>query len=236
MLHGLCGSAIHFDTAFGNSDLMKHALLAIDLPGFGRSQSYGALSLESMRDAVAKLIKKYCDRKPWLVVHSISTSVAVRLLGDVFGVIFLEGDLLPEHLEFSDKIVSVERGEYDQSHKKIQRIAPIIMRYQTRLKDAKLIRYYSSSFRDCSADVVWNMAARANKDVRSLRPLQYLSSWQGQLGFVVSIGSVYEETISLVRAALPDIRTYQIKNSGHFPMIDNPSMTWAAVAREIEGE
>jgi len=233
MLHGLCGSAVHFDTAFRSADLAGHALLAIDLPGFGKSDSYGALSLASMSDAVVEVIKNYCDDSPWLVAHSMSASIAVGLLHEISGVTLLEGDLLPEHLVVSDTIVGMERDQYRQRHEMFQRIAPVIMQNQTRLTDIRQIHHYSSSFQDCSADAVWHTAYNANQYVRSRQTIGQLISWPGQLSYIASIGSIYEDTIELVKSALPRTQFHRIENSGHFPMIDNPTETWAAVAEDV---
>jgi pimeloyl-ACP methyl ester carboxylesterase len=234
LLHGICGGAIHFETAFAALSLRNNPLLAIDLPGFGYSTAFPGWDLETVKSAIKEAMDDYLDEEPWGVAHSISSSIAARLLPNLAGVTLLEGNLLPEHLDFSDKVLKFERHEYVNEFQRIQRSASVVMRFQTQLKDHGLINRYASTYGECTAETVWDIAAACNRDVREGELLHQFSEASKPMFTVFGRNSSYQKTVDKIRGALPAMQLHGVAESGHFPMIDNPAATWKAVANALK--
>jgi pimeloyl-ACP methyl ester carboxylesterase len=234
LLHGICGSAIHFNTVFTDYSLKNYSLLAIDLPGYGDSTPIPSWDISVVGEMVKSVMECFFDQKPWMITHSVSSSVAVLLLQYLSGVIFLEGNLLSKHLDFSDKILKSKKNEYIKEYKRIQCMAPMVLKYQTFIQDSNLLDYYANTYISCSADTVWNTADKCNQDVKNGEPIRRLKEWSGSMHCVYGKYSKYKDTISEIKNFLPDMRLHSVEESGHFPMIDNPVATWLIVANILK--
>jgi len=233
-LHGLCGSSCHFDQAFTHLALGEWALFAPDLPGFGGSQKVRGQSLNLIVGALRMAIQELTvDARPWVVAHSMSSSIAARILDWVSGVVLVEGNLIPAHLDFSDRILMDSRVQYRNTHLRMQNAAATVMRYQTGLKDRSALAHYSQGYGQCAADVVWDTARACNADVRSDRPIQQFATFGRPLICLYGDSGNYPDTLNEVRGRLPGLKLQSIANSKHFPMIDNPEETYALVAEAI---
>jgi len=235
LLHGICGGARHFDDIFFDSSLCSNSLLSIDLPGYGYSTPIFSWDLDIVCEAIKAAIGFFINSKPWIVAHSISSSVAVRLIKYISGIILLEGNILSQHLYFSDKVLKSKRHEYNKEYERIQRSSSMVLKYQTHIDDAKL-DYYSSTYGLCDYETVWSTASHCNKDIRNFEVVNRLSNWPNPVHCIYGEYSDYKITIDDIKNALPNVKLHAIKNSGHFPMIDNPVDTWLTVANILKRE
>lgn len=82
-VHGLACSKQTFREAWARSEFRDHALLALDLPGFGRSARppHFAGTLEAQAHVLAAVIDAYASRRVHLVAHSLGGSIAT-LMGE----------------------------------------------------------------------------------------------------------------------------------------------------------
>ena len=228
-LHGICGSSAHFNTAFIDPSLCNHSLLAIDLPGYGNSSPISSWNLDLVGEAIKTAMEHFLDHKPWAVAHSISSSVVIRLIKYLSGIILLEGNMIPQHLDFSDKVLKSKRHEYTKEYERIQRASSMVLKYQTYIKDNILLDYYSTTYALCSADTVWDTANNCSNDIKDLEVIKRLSKLDFPVYCLYGAESNYKKSISDVKKVFPDMQLHTITNSRHFPMIDNPEETWRIV-------
>ncbi len=235
LLHGLYGGAIHFDAAFSDTALSRHALLAIDLPGFGYSDKVEPTTIQTVAEAVKGMIddQKF-DKKPWLVAHSLSGSVAARILDDVIGVSLIEGNILEDHLRFSDDVIAHDRAAYGGIFSRLEKNALVALRFQTQPRDRESLKRYAATYAQCTADTVWDIAKDSNEDIRAHTTRALFADWRGPLYCLFGSEGSYGETIHDVQEALSCAVLREISNSGHFPMIDNPEETYAAIAAHMQ--
>lgn len=234
-LHGLCGGAIHFDGAFTNPQLASLALMAIDLPGFGESAEALNSSLDTMAAAVLSVAISAGYERPYLVVHSMASSIAARLLLRSAGVVLLEGNLLPAHLEFSDRILRVGRENFRNEFARMQGTATMIMRFQTRNIEDAALRRYSATWAACAAETVWDVAAAINREVRAFEVIKRFAASDVPLTCVYGAASAYAATIDEIAHRLPRAHFTAVPNAAHFSMLDAPQMTYDAVASALYG-
>ncbi len=233
-LHGLCGSSVYFDGAFAHPALETKPLLALDLPGFGSSPALDDQGLDKIAATVVAVMQEISNgRSPWIVAHSMSSSIAARVLDQVGGVTLIEGNLLPEHLDFSDRILKDSRNDYCRTHRRMQEMADVIVRYQTRLRDPVLIERYAQSYMQCGAAVVWDIAAGCSQDVRTGRTVDLINAWGGPVTCLSGALSPYNETAPSIVARLPNVKLSLVAASKHFPMLDNPDETYSLLAADL---
>jgi len=232
-LHGLCCGATHFDQAFTDERLSHLALVAVDLPGFGASSKFGFASLETMARATSHILAENGIARPWIVAHSMAASVAVRLLDISAGIIFLEGNILPAHLEFSDRIIAVNRQSFPSEFKRLQRTAVMILKYQTRSVDTDALKNYAATWSQCSADTVWATAAEINQDIRSGLVSERFAAYTRPLVCLHGSDGSYAQTIGNIARALPPAEFIAIPGTAHYPMLDAPEATYGAIARTV---
>lgn len=230
-LHGLCGGAVYFDQAFEYEQLRGCALLAPDLPGFGESASARLVSLDDIARSVESAIAAMGFETYLIVAHSMASSIAARLLCRACGIVLVEGNLLPAHLEFSDRVISSSRNEFSSEFARMQRTARMILRYQTRIEDEAALGRYARTWSACSADTVWDVASAINAEVRGGVLIERFAASGFPLTCVYGADGGYANTIPDVVQRLPHASFEPIARAAHYPMLDAPNETYGIVAR-----
>lgn len=229
----MCGSKIYFDTAFKSPLLEGHELIAIDLPGFGGSFSSEIININLMIKAVEAVITFYSVKNPWIIAHSMASLISFRLINKIDGVILLEGNLLPEHLSFSSKIIQIERKKYNDVYDRLKNLADIVMRQQVYIKELSLVKYYASSYSMCNSNTVWDSALMCVEEIHNLNIKSILFRYKKPVTLIYGLNSEYARTIQIIKDKYKMIDFFSIDNCGHFPMIDNPESVWKTVASQI---
>lgn len=233
-LHGLCGGAVHFDRAFDDPSLESHDLCAVDLPGFGDSQTATFGSLEDCANAVAAVMEVAgFARPPWLVAHSMSASIAVRLLDRIAGLTLLEGNVSAAHLDVSDRIIAQDPADYPAYFARLQATAELVVRHETRVRDPVARQRYAATWRACGADLVWQVAKMINQDVRRGGILDALATARLPVTCVCGAETTYADGLPADAAFLA---VDEVPGAGHFPMLDQPAATYALIARHMKME
>jgi pimeloyl-ACP methyl ester carboxylesterase len=232
-LHGLCGGAVYYDAAFEAAELKGRGLVAVDLPGFGESQSEGATEVgisaqrEACRAVFASLGKNV---RPALVAHSMAGSVASQLLTDISALVLLEGNVVVENLEFSDRILGMAADGFEADYARLSSSAEMMMRLQTAVTDNDRRNRYASTYHSCSAQTVRRVAEDVNEDARSGAISHRLAAWGQRFYYYVGSGSNFDASILLAHGLDAVVR--RISGARHFLMLDNPSETYGAIARD----
>ncbi len=232
-LHGLCGGAVHYDDAFSATELMGRGLTAVDLPGFGESQGNdeNEVGIEAQGEACRAVFASLgSDELPALVAHSMAGSVASRLLNDISTLVLLEGNMVKENLEFSDKILSTPPENFEQEYARMRESADVIFRLRTNVSDAARRKRYAATFRSCSAKTVRSVAEEANSDVRNDKISKRLAAWGRR--FYYYVGGKSDFDTSGISANGLDVVVRKISGARHFLMLDNPAETYAAIAND----
>jgi pimeloyl-ACP methyl ester carboxylesterase len=228
LLHGLSGGAVHFDRAFEAEALDGRGLLALDLPGFGESAAARRVDIAAQVDACLDALRQAGFERPWVVAHSMAASAAARLAAESCGVILLEGNLLPRDLAFSDRVLSIPEPDFPAEYAKIKRAAETILKMQTRLADREARARYAETWRRCDADSVRRVASEINADTRAANPLRLLASCGRP------VIAYFGDSKPGLPAAVEElgVRTRIIPQADHFPMLDNPAATYAAIGED----
>lgn len=232
-LHGLYGDHTHFVDAFNSPALADRALVAIDLPGFGTSDMPpdGAI-LERFVDA-ARAVLDENGRPAVVVAHSMSSSVACRLLDRAGGLVLIEGNIVPAHLQISDRIVRLSRTAYESEFARLSVKAEMMLKWETRLADAETRRYFAQSYRRCRVDAAWSAAHAVNADVRANGVLDTLQRSSRPLTVIYGASSSFAATVGLLRSEMPQARFVEIAAAGHFTMLDQPDALYGAIGEFV---
>lgn len=227
-LHGLSGGAVHFDRAFEAEALDGRGLLAVDLPGFGESAAARRVEIAAQVDACRTALGQARFERPWVVAHSMAASAAARLAAESRGVILLEGNLLPRDLAFSDRVLGIAEADFPAEYAKIQKAAETILKMQTRLSDRDARARYAETWRRCGAEAVRRVALEINADTRAAEPLRLLR------GCGRPVVAYFGDAKPGLPAAVEELglRTRIIPRADHFPMLDNPAATYAAIGED----
>lgn len=224
LLHGLCGGAVHYEALFDEPHLAERGLIAIDLPGFGASNAFGVddVGMDAQEEACRRVIAALGvpHENPWLVAHSMSGTVAGRLLDLVAGVVLLEGNLSSDHLAFSDRLLAIAEADFAAEYARIQARAPIMLRMQMTITDRQRLERCAQTYRACRADVVRRVAQETNREARSGRTEEAFGKWRGPRFYY------FGEASELDRAdgqyCRTGMATRVIDRAGHFLMLDAP--------------
>lgn len=118
-LHGLGDSSIAFDEAFNWDECADFNLIAVDLPGHGRSLAAhdGLYTLESQAARLAALIEALDLRRLTLVAHSLSSDIATVLTthhssGRIDRFVSIEGTLAPADLFICNRASEAAMGGF----------------------------------------------------------------------------------------------------------------------------
>ena len=109
----------------------------------------------------------------------------------------------------------------------------MVLKFQTRVTDAGKRRRYADSYEACSAETVWRTAKQINGDIRSGLPLRRLAAWSGPVCCVYGALSGYGATLDTISRRLAWRTVHRIEDAAHFPMMDNPQDTYAAVTHDL---
>lgn len=232
-LHGLCGGAIHYDAAFEAAELRGRGLVAVDLPGFGESHAEGEteIGLDAQREAGRAVFAALGENvRPALVAHSMAGSVASQLLDGISALILLEGNVVAENLEFSDRILKTPAQNFARDYARISKSAETMMRLQTAVANPARRGRYAATYRSCSAETVRHVAEEINLDARSGAILQRLAAWGRRFYYYVGSDSNFDTNVISTKGL--DVIVRKISGARHFLMLDNPSDTYAAIAND----
>ena len=227
LLHGLCGASIHFDEAFSAAPLAGRELIAVDLPGHGDSRFANA-GIDDAAEACYAVLNELKVQRPWVAAHSFSSSVAVRLLDKIRGLVLLEGNLLAEHLSFSDRLLRIPEPQYVADFDRLRAGAEVMMRMQTSIAASDERARYAATYRMCDARSVRRMALETNAETRAAKQIAELRDWHGKV--IYFAGEESYLSVAALQNALPRMTVQEIPKARHFVMLDNPTATFAALA------
>ncbi len=220
-VHGLACSKHSFAQAWQSEDFRDQSLLALDLPGFGRSSRPENFShdLEQQGRILAALIDQHASRRIHLVAHSLGGTIAVliprRSLARLQSLVLVEARLMRESCGITAKISAMSFAQFEQQ---------FLPEYKASLSPARRalfdldradpVAFYRSA---CSL-MHW-------VDTQEL-PARLLAA-------PCETAFVYAETCRCQAelAALRDIEQVFIPDAGHFIPVENPGVFYDRLCR-----
>ena len=227
-IHGLGCCKDAFDDAFKVDEMKGFSLMAIDLPGFGKSSRPRGFSysLEDQAEVCRRVLDQIQGNKIHIVGHSMGGAIGLLLaekMSKVASFIDIEGNLISEDcglLSRKATVVSFQdfKGEvFDQLIAKIK---------QSREKGARLW-------------ATWNTMSDPFAFYRSAQSLVNWSDSRNLLkklkGLAIKKAYIYGEknTKMAVLHRLGSIKKIAISKSGHFVMNDNPQEFYKVLGKAL---
>lgn len=229
-LHGLFCDGRYFHHAAEEAGLDGLELVAVDLPGFGCSPGVAGAAIAEMAEALRPLLEDTSGRPVLLASHSMATSPAARVAHLARGFVSIEGNILPGHLALSDRLVALDDKAFAAEFARIQNMADNALKWATTMADAGLRRQLSASYSRCTADAVQRVAREINADVRSGVLPSFLVAASLPMLTIYGTRSGYGGSRRELERIFPSMAFEAIEGARHFPMLDQPQRTYAAIA------
>lgn len=225
-VHGLGCSKQSFAGAWAQAGLRDYAMLALDLPGFGRSPRPADYSydLEQQALLLAGVLDAHASRRICLVAHSMGGTAALlipsRSLARLSALVLVEPRLLAASCG-----VAAEASRHDL----VSFQAEFLPQFQRRVANDPRVAF----------------------DVERADPLAFHRSAQSLMHWAGS-GEMVDRFVNAPcpdlfvygadNAHLPELRQLPasrvsaIRGAGHFPMQDNPEQFYALIERMVASE
>lgn len=225
LIHGLGCSKKSFSSAWTRPELRDWSLLAIDLPGFGRSSKPADYSYDLQEQArlLAVLLDQRASRRVHVVAHSMGGTAALllpaRVLSRLATLVLVEPRLLAESCG-----VAAEAARHDEIGFEENFLIPFRKRIAGDPRVAFDIGHADPvAFQRSAASLMhWSGCGEMLPRFRRLP----CSAW-----FVYGADNRHLAELS----RLPAEQTIAIDESAHFPMHDNPDAFYGTLARLLGG-
>ncbi len=229
-LHGLYCDGGYFRAAADEPSLDGLDLVAVDLPGFGGSPAALGDGIEGMAEALRPLLRDAGGRPVLLASHSMANSPAARLARLARGFVSIEGNMLPAHLALSDRLVALDDAAFAVEFERTRRNAQTVLKWATAVADPVLRQSLAASYGRCSAQTVRRVAREINADVLAGTPVALLVAAALPMLTIYGTGSGYGATRPGLERLFPRMAFEAVEGARHFPMLDKPHRTYAAIA------
>ena len=229
-LHGLGCSKEYFAGISSCRDLNRFSLLIPDLPGFGASAAPEGFSYNLAEVAeICRVLITNCDATNIHILgHSMGGAIGVLLaetLGaKVGGFANVEGTLIDQKRRIDTRNDSLDYDQYRRIH------LPAVIAV-TALSEEKGRREWSKSLERSNPMALFRSMRSLDIWASSGRLIQSFNRMNCRKRYIVGEKNGRHPVIPYLQGIAVKI----IPGSGHFPMIDNPSAFYAAVADVFAG-
>jgi len=224
-IHGLGCSMESFTGAWEAEPMLPFSLLAIDLPGFGRSSKPANYSytMNDHADICLAVLAKFSHPRVHVVAHSMGGAVGLLLaerLGDrLVSFVNVEGNLVTEDCSVSRKAASAQLGHY-------RRQLLGHLRIITAHSPERGLHHWYAGVKMSGNEGLNRSALSLVEHSCSGRLLELFRTLPCRSAYVHG-----DKNAALpVLEKLEGIPIISIENSGHFPMVDNPETFFSRIA------
>ncbi len=221
---GLGCSKRSFHAAFTGEPLRAYSLLALDLVGFGESSRSADFHYDLIDQAeiCAQVIDGLGDRPIHLVAHSLGGTVACLLpaavLARLQSLVLVEGRLVVDSCSYSRLVSQLDEQDFVQRH------------YPAWRKRFLRESHLAQDLEEADPQAVYRSACSLYRRVRAGDLPARLAACPG----VAKVFLYGDKNRSLgEREAVAGMPSIAIPQAGHFPMQDNPTAFYAALADVI---
>ncbi len=241
LLHGLGLNKETYIELFFSRTLQKYELLAPDLPGHGSSDRFLAESeytFEYIAKEIVRLLNSLNIPACHLLVHSISSYLIPYLIKSgvkVMSIMMLEGNLTSDDAEWSCKMASLEEDKLMTYFSKLKKTAKFVLKSQ-------LLNQHSSMHLNAYADGFSNVDSRALREmsidtIRLLESGILLDTLNSRKTDCVYFLGADDHKLNKTSELLAQIGVEQIliKESAHYPHVDQPEIVSQKIAEFLSG-
>ena len=226
-IHGYGSSKEHFKYAFSLPVLKEFTLMALDLPGFGQSESPAdfEFSMKDQADVVINLLKKININSCHLCAHSMGGLVAMEVAEiipeKILSLINLEGNLTIEDCFLSGKVAGQKFSEFVKSgRRKLEREFRI-----AGMKDPSM-NEYAESFSKASSGALYKSAYHTVKDSSTPLIERFIRIKNTYYFYGEKNRGAFPAENLLLSAGIP---VHYIENAGHAMAIENPKQLYGKI-------
>jgi pimeloyl-ACP methyl ester carboxylesterase len=232
-VHGLGASSAYFADAGERAEIAGRGVVALDLPGFGRTEARGRFGFTMREHAavLAQAIEALDLARVTLVGHSMGGTIAMRavpaLRERLEAVVVVEGVLLHDAEIWSEQIARMAPEAWAVEYEKIRRRPTIYARAgMLRLRE-EAIRRVAPAVTQTSAHAM-QASARAMQASASEGSL-YASFLALDLPHLYLFGEIHATTWLYRKMLRDEAPIALVARSGHLMMLDNPGGFYKAV-------
>tara|TARA_B100000575_G_C23038406_1_gene597637 strand:- start:185 stop:949 length:765 start_codon:yes stop_codon:yes gene_type:complete len=234
--HGLCGNKSHFDKSF--SYLKKFGILTFDLIGFGMNQKKIIIKnsiINQQAEYVKNIILNLNSNELVLIFHSLSTVLIPFILKNnkiskkISKLILIEGDIVKEQLNWANLLSSMEKKKFNIYIKNFKRNSKMVMLSQL-IAQKNYKPSHSYSFKNFNSILLKKFSKECVKIIRKNKVYLNIKNSKAKKLLIVS-----KKNKNLYNRKTQNLfnQIEFIKNSGHYPMIDNPLQTYKKIKKFI---
>jgi Predicted hydrolases or acyltransferases (alpha/beta hydrolase superfamily) len=223
-LHGLGCAKESFDFAFDDELLKEYSICTFDFPGHGQSDSLPAahVSLEAFADITCEVIRMIAPRRVFLVCHSMGGAVgliAAQSLPELAGFVSVEGNLIGRDCGLVSRATASQLPD-DFAKDGFHWLADELT---------------SSPHADLRAWGRWYSACEPyglHATARSLVEWSDRGALPGMFRRIPARAYIHGQNSQLphLTSFLAGETSWAVPDSGHFPMLDNPSEFYPLIA------
>jgi pimeloyl-ACP methyl ester carboxylesterase len=236
-VHGLANSSAYFDDAGERPELAGRGIVALDLPGFGRTAVPKGFefSMEEQARVVASLVQTLGLEDVTLVGHSMGGTIAllaVELLeGRLTELVVAEGKLQIEPHVWSTRIAAESPDSWERTFADMQRRAEIVIRGGMLRRRIHAIRRAAPALRQTTARAM--QASAIALQTTASDPALYERYMRLELPHRYLFGEQNTHVALFKRLEGDGAALGIVPHAGHQMMLDNPDGFYAEIASWI---
>jgi len=221
-IHGLGCSKRSFHDAFSQNYFPnEYTLIAPDLLGHGESASpdNSQYDMQDHATLVKNMLDQFEYRELNIVAHSMGGAVALLLtnfIDKIHSIALLEGNLILEDCKISRRVAKMGEDKFVNG---VFPRAPINYRCQGNESDPEINP--KAYFRSAKSLVEWSSSGKL-LDIYTNLSIRKSYIYGDRNSSMPVISRLNEATV------------FEIPNSGHFMMNDNPEDTYAVIAKNLD--
>jgi pimeloyl-ACP methyl ester carboxylesterase len=234
-VHGLANSSAYFDDAGERHELEGRGIVALDLPGFGRTaapEGFG-FTMEEQAQVVGGLVDALGLSDLTLVGHSMGGTIAVlaayALGARLAELVVAEGKLQLEPNVWSSRIAAEPPESWERTFADMQRRAEIVVRGGMLRRRVHAIRRAAPALRQTTARAMQASAIALQTTASDPTLYERFMTLDRPRRYLFGDQNVH---VTLFKRLEADGATIGIvPRAGHQMMLDNPTGFYAEVAR-----
>ncbi len=232
-VHGLAGSSTYFLEAAARAEISGRGLLALDLPGFGRTLAPDGFGF-TMREQASILVAavEAVEGDITLVGHSMGGTIALLASAEIrdrlAALVIAEGVISYDATLWSEQIARISTSEWARAFADLQRRPEIFVRGGMVRRRRDAVARVAPAVLQTSALAM--RASAADLHEVSVDPALYDRFLSMSPDPVYVFGDYHDNTSMYARLRSDGARVELVHRAGHLMMLDNPDGFYRIVA------
>lgn len=229
-LHGLFHSSRIFHEA--PNYIYDANLIAVDLPGFGFSDST-AMDDETVFSDVLEVVLSsvgVCG-KLCIVAHSIASTLILPWINNVSKIIMIEGNLLERHLIIAKQVVSYTDKEFQLYVYKLRTFSSLILRIEIENVSNLMARYLAKDYKAFDPDAARSLCNLVLHQFDNANLKETWTSYSPKIQVIYGSKGHYAHTICDLEKMFLKSSLHCINGAKHYPMICKPRDTYETISK-----